>query len=170
MNLKQKLQLCVVGNLLTLTIVVVSVIIFNSHSQYFSWGPNENLVVISVMIDDWTKYGFLLGLITIVNAVQVMSEEMGMPVLGFSIYNPDKKHITDFTKCELQAYANIMFLIGAIRKVFMVIVSITQIDIALYSIVIKELTSIITIRFLLNEKTFGDEILEKPLIEIAIQR
>ena len=28
-----------------------------------------------------------------------------MPVLGFSIYNPDKKVITEFTKNELQFYA-----------------------------------------------------------------
>ena len=37
----------------------------------------------------------------------------------------------------------------------MVIVS--QLDIALFSVLVKEVTSFYTIRMLLNEKTFGDE-------------
>jgi hypothetical protein len=169
MDIKKKLQLCVLGNLVSLIIVVMCVIIFNSNSLYFSFGPSEQLIVISVRINSWIRYIFLLIIITIVNAVQVMSDEMGTPILGFSIYNPDKKHITDFTKFELQLYANIMFLIGAIRRVFMVIISITQIDIALYSIFIKELTSVVTIRFLLNEKTFGEQPLLEELDEIEIR-
>ena len=48
-----------------------------------------------------------------------------------------------------------MFLIGAIRRVFYGNYFNNTNSIALYSIFIKELTSVVTIRFLLNEKTFG---------------
>ena len=33
------------------------------------------------------------------------------PIIGFNIYNPDKKNISDFTKLELQIYGNSMYLI-----------------------------------------------------------
>jgi hypothetical protein len=39
----------------------------------------------------------------------------------------------------------------------MIIVTIAQIDIALYSVIVKEAASIVTIRMLLNEKTFEGE-------------
>jgi len=164
---KKKLVLCILGNLFALSLVTTMTIVFNSHSQYFSFGPNPGLVVISVAIKDWNTYGCLLGIIALINTVEVLSAEMGMPVLGFTIYNPKEKHITEFTKNELQLYANIMFVISALRKVFMTMVAITQIDIALFSVLIKELTSVVTIRLLLNEKTFGE--LNEPLITTELE-
>ena len=77
-----------------------------------------------------------------------------MPVLGFSIYNPDKKVITEFSKNELQFYACSMYLISNLRYIFEIMLTISQIDIAIYSVIISELTGIITIRMLLNEKEF----------------
>jgi hypothetical protein len=77
-----------------------------------------------------------------------------MTILGFSIYNPDKKIITEFTKNELQFYANSMFIISGIRDVFTVLLSISQIDLAIYNVLTSEIASLITIRLLLNEKQF----------------
>jgi len=143
------------GNLITVIAVITTVTIFNSHSSYFRAGPSDDFVVISVAINTWSKYGVLLFLISIINIVQVFSEEIGSPIIEFNIYNPDKTHITEFTKCELHMMGNIMFGLSAIRRVFMVMVSITQIDIAIWSVVVKEITSIFTIRKLLDDKTFG---------------
>ena len=77
-----------------------------------------------------------------------------MPVVGFNIYNPDKKVITEFTKNELQFFGNMMFLTSSLRYIFEVMITITQIDIAIYSVIISEITTIFTIRMLLNEKRF----------------
>ena len=85
-----------------------------------------------------------------------------MPVVGFNIYNPDKKVITEFTKNELQFFGNMMFLTSSLRYIFEVMVTITQLDIAIYSVIISEITTIFTIRLLLNEKRFtknGDDVL-----------
>ena len=83
-----------------------------------------------------------------------MIEEIGMPVLSFSIYNPDKKVITEFTKNELQIFGNAMYMVSSIRMVFEIMITITQIDIALISVIFTELASMFTIRMLLNEKEF----------------
>lgn len=89
-----------------------------------------------------------------------------MPIIGFNIYNPDKKVITEFTKNELQFYGNAMFLIKSIiSKVFLVIIAITQIDVALVSVLFSEFISLFTIRMLLDEKTFEkDQESTEPLV------
>lgn len=168
MTTKQKLVLCIIGNAITLIAVIITVTLYDDKSTYWSFGYSETLTVISVKINSLSKYLILLLFITAINTVQVASEEIGSPILGFSVYNPDKKHITEFTKMELQIYANLMFSISSIRNVFMMIVTITQIDIAIYSVIVKEIASIFTIRMLLNEKTFG-EYNEVQLTEISIE-
>ena len=89
-----------------------------------------------------------------VNIIKVISEEIGGPILGFNIYNPDKKVITEFTKCELQLYGNAMFALSGVRGIFITLITITQFDIALWSLFVSEMASLFTIRALLNEKTF----------------
>jgi len=94
-------------------------------------------------------------MLSILGVAQVYSDEVGQPVLGFSIYNPDKLIITEFnSRYELQVIANTYYLMNAIRSVLFVVVWTTQIDIALVTVLAKEVASIYTIRLLLESKTF----------------
>ena len=83
-----------------------------------------------------------------------MVQEIGEPILLFYIYNPDKKVIDNFSKNQLQFYGNAMFMVSNIRRVFEIMITVTQIDIALYAVIVEQLTAIVTIRLLLNEKQF----------------
>ena len=74
--------------------------------------------------------------------------------MGFNIYNPDKKIIKEFTKNELQLLANIMWLINSLTNALFILITISQIDIAILRILYSEITTIFTIRLLLNDKTF----------------
>lgn len=158
MNPRNKLALCLAVNTAILVIVVVLVTVFASDSEFWRVGYSNTLVIISVKIDTHAKYMTLLFLVAIVNISKVIVEELGMPVLNFSIYNPDKGVITDFTKNELQFYANAMYTVSGLRSVFMTLVNISQIDIAVWNLLISEIASIYTIRVLLNEKEFPDTI------------
>ena len=129
--------------------------IFASDSKYFRFGPNEDFLLISVIINTRARYIFLLCLIACNNCIKVLISELGEPVLVFNVYNPDKKIITDFTKSQLLFYANTMFFVGNTRRVFELMISITQIDIALFSIIVEQLVSICTVCFLVNEKIFA---------------
>jgi len=164
MTPRRKLMLCLTGNLCVLAIVGCTVYSCGTSGKYWRFGPHPDLVIIAVQIDTWRKYGALLALIAIVESSRVMVEEFGMPVLGFSIYNPDKKVVSDFTKNELQFFANAMFFISAIRSVLLVMVQISQLDIALWGVLISQCASIITIRHLLNEKTFAQPVGERPYV------
>jgi hypothetical protein len=133
---------------------MLPVCLLNEGGDYFRFGPNDDFKLISVTINDWFKYAAVLSFIAIINMIKVISEEIGGPILGFNIYNPDKKVITDFTKNELQIYGNSMFALSGMRNIFIMLITITQFDIALWSLIVSEVASIFTIRMLLNEKSF----------------
>ena len=65
--------------------------------------------------------------------------------------------ITEFTKNELQLLANVMWLINSLTSALFVLITISQFDIAILRIIYSEITTIFTIRLLLNEKEFINE-------------
>ena len=168
MNVNKKLKICVITNLSLLLLSITLISIFdNDSSPYWNFGPNEKLIVISIKIDNWKSYIILLFFISILKCTKCIIQEIANPIISFNIYNPDKKVITEFTKLELQIYGNSMYLIDAIRNVFMIMITISQIDIALWGVLISEFTSIFTIRYLLNEKKFTkNNIYNEPLLEL----
>lgn len=156
MTPRRKLILCLGVNSVILAAVVSVIFAFaTGESEYWRLGWSESLIVISVRINSGLRYAALLFALLVVNVARVLVEEFGIPVLGFSVYNPDKRHITDFSRNELQFFANSMFLVSNLRNLFMTLVAITQIDIALWSLFVSEVTTFYTIRTLLNEKTFS---------------
>ena len=168
MDNKSKLKWSCIIYSLFLSIVIIIVFYFQSYDKYFRWGiPDSNkepLVVLSVKIDNYYKYACVLGLIAGIRIIKVGVTEISDPVLSFTIYNPDKKNIEEFSKNELQFYANFLYLIDNIRYVFTLMITITQIDLALFSVLIGEITSLFTIRMLLNEKTFDSTDLYSEII------
>ena len=166
-NQNAKLRLCIAANVVLLVIIVTLITAFRSgQGGYWNYGPSDKFVIVSVTIDTWSKYYWLLAVITVVRITKVIIQEIAHPIIGFNIYNPDKTEITGFTKNELQLYGNLMYFVDSIRRVFMVMVDISQIDVALYGVIISEITSIYTIRLLLNEKTFPGDYQQLPTDEL----
>jgi hypothetical protein len=166
MKINRKVWLCLFGNLITMVIVTFMIIIFrDNNSKYFRFGPNKDLIVISVNINTYTKWTILVILISLIKGCEVLVNELGSPILGFRVYNPDCKTIVDFTKNELNFLANSMWFINNFRNILMIVVTISQFDIALISMFISEIVSIYTVRHLLNEKKFikNEEQLELQL-------
>ena len=158
MNNNYKLKICIIIYIFLLSFIISIVSIFQTKNKYFRFGvPNiddEPLIIVSVKIDNYYKYFLLLLFISIFRITKVILSEVADPILTFNIYNPDKKNISEFSKFELQFYANLFYFLDSIRYVFTIMIAITQFDIALFDAIIGEITSIFTIRMLLNEKTF----------------
>ena len=155
MTPKKKIQLALGANIFLLSLIVLLMFTFATDSPYFRIGPQDDLILVSVNINTYGKYYALLIVIATIQISAVLIEDLGLPILTFNIYNPDKHIITDFTKNELQIYGNLMFLINNLRYIFQVLVTITQIDIAVFSVFASQLTGVITIRYLLNEKQYN---------------
>ena len=157
MRAVDKVRLCLVLNACLLVAVLSTIVTFSSKTKYFRSGPHDDFVLISVAIDTWERYVLLLGFISIMNCIKVLVAELGEPVLCFNVYNPDKRVITDFTRVQLLVYANAMFFVSNTRRVFEVMITITQFDIALFSIVVEQMASMGTVYYLVQEKEFFDE-------------
>tara|TARA_B110000008_G_scaffold228541_1_gene230650 strand:- start:1195 stop:1710 length:516 start_codon:yes stop_codon:yes gene_type:complete len=152
-----KIRLCLILNVSLLIFISFFITFFAGNSKYFRFGPNEDFIFISVPINTYNRYTFLLVLISFNDIIKVLVGEIGEPVLIFNVYNPDKKIITEFTKPQLLFYANSMFFISNTRQVFEILINVTQIDIAIFSIIVEQLISICTVCFLISEKKFDKD-------------
>ncbi len=155
MDVHTKLQRCLVTNVMLVCCITLFVYISPKvNDTYMRFGPQPDLKLLGMPIDTWFRYctfQFFLGCCQITDEI---IQSIANPIMGFNIYNPDKKIITEFTKNELQLYAQSFWFITSIKGALMLLVSITQIDIAISKCVYNELAGIFVIRFLLNEKTF----------------
>jgi hypothetical protein len=172
-RLLHRLVICFVGNMALMSILFTLIICFAEESKYFRFGPREDFSIVGVKINTWERYLYLHAVLLATQTVDVLVSEFSNPILGFNIYNPDKEVITDFTHVELQFFAQSMWLINGIRAALMLLVTISQLDIAVAKVVYTELTGVFTVYFLLSEKKFvldkGNTEREEPLLDDSVQ-
>lgn len=158
----RKIWYCLFLNVAVTSLVTMMAFIFkDGEGKFWRIGPSPDLIVVSVVINTPNKYALVILLLAVIGVSEVIIYEIGSPVLEFNIYNPDKKVITDFTRNELQFLGNTMFFMNSIRIVFIMVVSVTQVDLALISVIIKGLASIWSIRKLLEDKKCKGESYEQ---------
>jgi hypothetical protein len=152
---RKKVVICVLVNAVLAVLMGIMIVAFrDADSKYFRFGPQPDLIIISVLIDTWGKWSAAMFLLALFKAGDVLVNEVGTPVISFRVYNPDCLVISDFTKNELNVLANAMFIINAFKSIMIVVVSITQIDFAFANLFVSEIVSIFTVRWLISEKTF----------------
>lgn len=157
-NNSKRLKYCIIANFTLLCLISLVIFFMNEPDDpYFRIGPNDNLSIMSVKINTVVRYLSLQIFIAFIEIVRMLVNEIASPILGFNIYNPDKKVITEFTKNELQIMGNCMWFINNLISALSIMVTISQVDIAILKVIYSELTSVYTIRMLLNEKTFINE-------------
>lgn len=145
--------LCFFANAITLITFIVLVCVFGT-GQYVKFGPSEDLNLIGIKIDTWTKWGISIALICVISIVDCITVEFGMPFISFRIYDPDVKEIKDIKPVELQILANGMYFCSSMKRALYTLAIVTQLDYAVFRVLASEITSIYTIRVLINEKKF----------------
>ena len=155
MHVHTKLRWCLVTNVVLVCCIAGFVcIIPKVDDRYMRFGPQADLKLLGVAIDTWSRYWTFQFFLGCVQVTDVVIQDLANPIMGFNIYNPDKKIITEFTKNELQLYAQTFWFLTSVKGALMLLVSITQVDIAISKCVYNELAGVVVIRILLNEKTF----------------
>ena len=155
MNNNKKVKIFIYLNILLMIFIITPIILLNDGtSKYFRFGWYDDLYIISIQINTKLRYITANCFIVFIKIVDVLICEISKPILYFNIYSSDKNVIDDFTKNELQICGNTMSIIEAVKYIALVIISITQIDIALLSMLFGEITTIFTVRMLLNNKKF----------------
>lgn len=146
-------RVCLLFNIITLIGLAIIIFVFG-NGKYLNFGPSDDLSVIGIKIDDWTRWGIVCSCIVFISISDTFINELGMPFVTFRIYDPKVKVITDVGPIELQILANGMYGCSSIKNVFYTLCYVSQIDFALIRMITAELTSIITIRSLIKEKKF----------------
>jgi hypothetical protein len=155
MRIQERLKLCVIVSGILTVVIVCLASLYSSNSGWFSFGPNNGLIISGIHINTTARYSVLVCIIVTNSIVDLVIQEFASPILGFNIYNPDKLVITDFSsKTHLQVLANLFWATTNLRAVFSILVSITQVDLAIIKWIALELTAVVTIHFLLREKKF----------------
>jgi hypothetical protein len=72
MTPKRKIQFALTANLILLCFLFFLIFYLGSESNYFRFGPHEDFVLISIKIDTWGKYGFLLAIISVIQITEVL--------------------------------------------------------------------------------------------------
>jgi len=154
---KKTLYNCLFTNVVILGFTVIVVCVLkNPQDKYFTLGPNDNLQIMSVKIDDWIKYFLLHIYLLLTEVTNVIISDIASPKLNFSVFNPQRKVIHGWNKLELQFIANAFWFINSLKSTFSVLLSISQFDVAVARVIYSEVASIYTVRMLLNEKTFTE--------------
>ena len=159
MNALKRTRICLIFNILTLIALTIIVSVIGT-GKYLRFGPSEELEVIGIKIDTWTRWAIVCVFIVFISVSDTFINEWGMPFVTFRIYDPNAKVIKDVGPFELQVLANGMYLCSSIKNVFYTLCYVSQIDFALIRMLTAELTSIITIRSLIKEKKFKRKINE----------
>ena len=64
----------------------------NGESTYFRYGWHDDFVLVSVPINNKYRYIGAVFFVVITRVGEVFIGEIANPVIGFNIYNPDKKN------------------------------------------------------------------------------
>lgn len=155
---KQSLKYCICANILVVVVLISTIILLGHDNPYLRIGPNVSLIILGIRIDTWIKYLMLQVFVAINEILDVGLTEIGYPFLILQVYDTDKKKIHDFTRVELQIYTNIYYIIGSVRSVFTLLITLSQVDIALLKVIYGESITIYTVRQMLKHKVFPDDL------------
>jgi len=153
LTINHKIQIAIVSNMLLLLSTIIVICTF-ADRDILRIGYSKDLVVLGVTIDTLDKYLVLQFIIFLVEFLHSIIYEFANPIMYFQVFDSKHKYITDFTKFELQFYAQSLWFITSLKTGFMLLVSITQIDITICKIIYSEIAVVIVIRNLLNDKVF----------------
>lgn len=155
MNKVQVLNTSITINLLFLFLFMGSLFVYNKEpSSYFQAGWSNNFVFASIVIDNPIKYSLLCLFIIVLNVSEIFLNDIAVPLIQFSTYNPYKLIIHDFSRCQLECYSNIIFFIQTSKKFIQIYVTFSQVDIAIISMISSQAGVAMAIKYLLDKKTF----------------
>ena len=152
--ISEKIHCYITWNIiLLLLITLISALCSDENAKYWRFGPQSDLYIISLAIDTYGKYVTLLVIITTIKISSVIGSDI-RPILGSNIYSSSTTTVTDFEKGELYFYGSAMYCINAIRNILIILINISQADIALWNMLVAWSCNTFVIHELLRKKIF----------------
>lgn len=152
-NDRKKLTTCVKIN--TCVILIGILICFsNADFRKIRFGPSDDLYVVSIQVNTFPLYiGFALYII-IIQISLLFTEEFALPVIEFSVYNPQCEIIDSFEELELMVLTVGVFVTKGILKGLKLLLAVESIDSIVLLFLAEELVTVYTVSILLKQKKF----------------
>ena len=144
------------SSILVIVVVIIGVTMVG-EDEYVRFGPEENgnLKILSVVIDTWGKWALALLFIVILAVVDVLIRDLSSTFVYNAVYNSEVGVVHRFdSECSLQLYANVMDFTTAVRRLVLVVISVTQIDLGLFTAFFVQLARIYTYGVNLRDKEY----------------
>ena len=122
------------------------------HLERF--GPQDDFIIMDVVIDTWAKYNTLLLVIAITEVVMVIVKQVASPIIKFNVYNPDKPVIEWIKRFELQMICDANNLQELLIELILLMLFLSKLDILLFGVTVRFITRHFTVDYLLAGKQF----------------
>lgn len=157
-NQSLSLKISALGDIcVTSVVLIIFISLLNTNSSYIGFGPSDDFYVVTMRVDTWAKYIGVLVMIALIKVSSTFTMDFAYPIIHFNVYDPNKKEVENFKRWELWALTNTMFASTSIRSVFMMVITVSRIDIAFFGVIVSELTCIIVVGTLLRKKQFKNK-------------
>lgn len=168
-NVRNRIFVAFYGNIVVAFMVICIVLTFNDGSSpYLRFGWNDNLSVLGVKINTGAKYFCLSLVLGVFEVLDVFINDTIYPYINNNVRDNNVREIKEFTKYETRLITNGSFFISDIKYSLYIMISISQIDIALIKVLIGGLACILTTNMQLSGKTFmGDEYVIVSTVEMV---
>jgi hypothetical protein len=142
-------------NIFVTSFVVALVTVFHDDtSTFLRYGWHNNFTVLGIHIDTKERYWCLVAVLGLLEALDVFINDTIFPYVNNNVRDNNVTHIAEFTRREIQLLTNGTFFLTSLKYTFYVIVSISQVDVALIRVFIGETACIFTTSIQLSGKTF----------------
>lgn len=138
----------------TLAVIVLVSVFHDDNSTFMRYGWHSNFAVLGIPIDTGGRYWCLLAVLGILEALDVFINDTIFPYVNNNVRDNNVTHIPEFSRREIQFITNGTFFLTSLKYTFYVIVSISQVDVALVRVLIGETACIFTTSLQLAGKTF----------------
>jgi hypothetical protein len=150
---KKKLIICLRINI---AVILLGCIICITHADFnfIKIGPRDDLYMIGVKVNTYFIYLEFAMYSMLMQIALLFTEEFALPVIEFTVYNPQCDAIEGFVDTEMLVYTVLIFITkGALKglKIYLVTESLDSIILLFLA---EELTTVYTVSLLCKTKRF----------------
>ena len=159
---KTVISLIICNSFFILSAFVAFIVMGEKNIKYFSLGPNENLTLVNLKINNWKAYTFTIIGFTLFRFTYLLIERIGKSYINNTIFNFYKKNLDKTSKWVIILISTLVNYLSELSFLLIIITFVTQIDYALISIVFGEILFFPFCYYFANTKHF-ENISKKPI-------
>jgi len=135
-------------------ILVIVFFLTSPSISFISFGPSDKLYVAGIAISSWGKYLALLTYITIAKMIRTTAQDAVIPFMQNHCYDTNVKVIYNYGRKEIIGLEFVNSVAFQFGHIFDLMVTISQIDLAVYELFVGEIVGSVILTFYLRDKEF----------------